>query len=263
MGWKQSFIVEYPAYQMLARLYDFVMRHVDYVEWADYVERIFRFYGPVPRRVFEAACGTGTLALELTARGYAVRGVDASEAMIAQAQAKAAARGPNGPSFSVGDMRDLPPDDADAVLCLYDSINYCLTEKDLRAALASFRRVVHEDALCIFDITTEYNSLRYFKDYHCRERHEEFVYERRSEYLQEQGVQINEFLFERNGSSEVVREVHKQHIYRLEDVRAAIPLDAWQVLGVFDGYTMNPADEASERIHLVLRAVGTMRARSE
>ena len=254
MFWKRSSVEHIKPYDLLAKIYDHVMRHVDYVEWADYAEQVFTHFGPVPRHIVEVACGTGTLAVKLAQRGYSVHGIDASEAMIVQARAKAAAIGNGAPTFSVGDMRDLPPDDADAVLCLYDSVNYCLTEDDLRSALSSFRRTVHAEALCLFDVTTEANSLRYFRSYRCREKHEGFVCKRHSRYLQEERLQLNEFVIEQPGSPEAVRELHEQRIYALTDVLAAVSPQEWIVLGAFSDYTLDPADEDAERIHIVLRA---------
>jgi ubiquinone/menaquinone biosynthesis C-methylase UbiE len=41
------------------------------------------------RRVLDAGCGTGRVAIELSRRGYAVVGMDADEQMLAAARAKA------------------------------------------------------------------------------------------------------------------------------------------------------------------------------
>jgi SAM-dependent methyltransferase len=58
-------------------------------------------------RALELGIGTGRLALPLAARGVAVHGIDASEAMVAQLRAK-----PGGPDIpvAIGDFGDLPVD---------------------------------------------------------------------------------------------------------------------------------------------------------
>lgn len=56
--------------------------------------------------VLEAMCGTGRVALPLAAAGLDVTGVDIAPAMIARAQASAAAQGVQA-SFVVGDIRTL------------------------------------------------------------------------------------------------------------------------------------------------------------
>lgn len=254
MLWKRTPIEQAQPYGVLAKVYDYLMRHVDYVEWADYVERVFRSFGPVPQRLVEVACGTGTLAIELARRGYFVHGLDCSEAMIAEARAKADGLSNGAPTFDLGDMRDLPADEADAVLCLYDSVNYCLSDDDLGAAIAGFRRVAREGALCVFDVTTEANSLRYFQDYQYRERHDGYAYNRHSRYSRADRLQINEFVIQQKDAPHVIREVHTQRVFPLSDVLAAVSPDDWSVIGTFGDYTLELADEQAERIHIVLRA---------
>jgi SAM-dependent methyltransferase len=72
---------------------------------------------PVPARVADLGCGTGTLSLLLADEGYAVDGVDFSPAMVDRAVAKAGDR--SDVRFVVGDA-SVPPLDAasyDVVLC--------------------------------------------------------------------------------------------------------------------------------------------------
>ena len=54
---------------------------------ADLVDALLREHGG--RRVLDAGCGTGRVAVELAARGYAVAGVDLDPGMLATARAKA------------------------------------------------------------------------------------------------------------------------------------------------------------------------------
>lgn len=246
-------VQELHPYEKLAEVYDYLMRHVDYIEWADYVEDVFRHFGQTPERIFEVACGTGTLALELARRGYEVYATDKSAAMVNAAIAKLNGN-TDDPIFSVADMRDLPQRDSDAVICLYDSVNYNLNPEDLRATLSSMRRVVHKDALCIFDVTTETNSVLYFSHYESKERHRGISYTRRSEYLKDERLQINEFFIRHRDLTDVIHERHEQRIYPVDDVLSAVNTDEWRIRGVFDDYTLDPADGTSERIHIVLTA---------
>ncbi|MGD9612430.1 MAG: class I SAM-dependent methyltransferase [Kiritimatiellia bacterium] len=71
----------------------------------DFIER--EIGGDRSRRILDVGCGTGRHAVELAARGYAVVGVDLSEAQLARARAKAAARG-IAVDFRPGDARALP-----------------------------------------------------------------------------------------------------------------------------------------------------------
>lgn len=250
----KSSVVGVGPYQSLAAIYDFVMRHVDYVEWADYIEDLFLEFNADPQCVYEVACGTGTLAKRLALRGFTVHGVDASPEMIQIAKSKVDGDR-NNLTFGVADMRHLEPDEADAVLCMYDSVNYCLTEDDLGATMGSLRRVVRPGALGVFDITTESNSLLYFRDYEIEERHGNYRYHRRSEYIAKQHLQVNEFRIENANTGETVTERHEQRIYPIETVLRAIDRSDWEIIGTFDDYTFDPADDKSERIHVAMKAL--------
>ena len=72
---------------------------------------------PVPARVADLGCATGTLSVLLADAGYVVDAVDFSAAMLERARAKAGDR--TGVSFALGDASDppLPPSTYDVVLC--------------------------------------------------------------------------------------------------------------------------------------------------
>lgn len=72
---------------------------------------------PVPSRIADLGCGTGTLSLLLAEDGHAVDGIDFAPEMVRRAQAKAGTF--PGMSFAVGDASapDLPPATYDVVLC--------------------------------------------------------------------------------------------------------------------------------------------------
>ena len=73
---------------------------------------------PAPARIADVGCGTGTLAVLLSAAGYRILGLDLSVAMIDRANAKAAAAGVDA-EFSVGDAMSppWPARSLDCVLC--------------------------------------------------------------------------------------------------------------------------------------------------
>ena len=72
---------------------------------------------PVPARVADLGCGTGTLSMLLAELGYAVDGVDFSPEMVRRATLKAGSF--PGTSFWLGDAGDppLPDGQYDVVLC--------------------------------------------------------------------------------------------------------------------------------------------------
>ena len=91
--------------------------------------------GLSPRRVLDAACGTGRHSLWLAAQGHTVVGIDASPDMLAKARAKL----PDA-RFEQGELTALPLPDAsvDAALCALALVHL----PDLRPALSELARVV-------------------------------------------------------------------------------------------------------------------------
>jgi SAM-dependent methyltransferase len=108
--------------------------------------------GPPPTCILDAGCGTGRHVLALAERGYRVLGLDASADMLRVAQAKLAQAGPRA-SLAQADLRALPSGPAfTAILCLESPLAYLLSDDDLAAALAGFRRSLGHGGRLIIDV---------------------------------------------------------------------------------------------------------------
>jgi SAM-dependent methyltransferase len=100
-------------------------------------------------RVLDAGCGTGRYAAELARRGYVVHAVDQSPELLMVARGSADSR-PN-LSFAVADIRQLPADRYDAVLCR-GVLNDLLEDAERDATLAGFTRVLRPDGVLVLDV---------------------------------------------------------------------------------------------------------------
>lgn len=81
------------------------------------------------RRLLDAGCGTGALAVEAARRGAEVVAVDVSASLIEVAKARAPAfLGGGGIDFRVGDMMDDSLGEFDHVVCMDSLIHYPLRE---------------------------------------------------------------------------------------------------------------------------------------
>ena len=241
-------------YQSLASIYDYVMRHVDYDNWAAYLRDLFARYDHQPHSLVDLACGTGNIALELRSLGCpVVAGVDASEAMLGVAREKAAFAG-QAIDFDPRDLRQLKGlGSFDTAVCMYDSFNYLLTRDDLAQALVAVHDILHPGGLFVFDVCTEQNSLRYFRDLRDEESGPGFTYQRHSQYDAEERLQTNHFTIRFDGQQDPVEEHHVQRIYPLADILAALEESFLELLGAFDGFTFKRGTERSDRIHFALR----------
>ena len=107
-----------------------------------------------PRLLIDLACGTGTHALLQAHGGTRVVGVDISAGMLAIARGKA--RGSRKPvSFEQADMRSFDVEKpADAVTCLYASLNHLRDSAELTATFARVAAHLRPGGVLIFDVNT-------------------------------------------------------------------------------------------------------------
>jgi predicted TPR repeat methyltransferase len=243
-----------PPYDGLAPFYDHAMRHVDYGEWAAYVNELLTHHGCRPTSVVDLACGTGSVGFELRALGVPVTcGIDRSAAMLRVARERAL-RAQQPMVFEERDLRHLGRlGPYGAAICMYDSLNYLLETEDLVACLETVHAGLEAGGVFVFDVCTEQNSLRYFRQFSEREAGPDFVYERHAYYDPATRMQMNDFIIHLEGRAAPLQERHRQRIYRLEEIEAAIGRTALEPLGVFDGFTLQPGSEASDRVHFAVR----------
>jgi 2-polyprenyl-3-methyl-5-hydroxy-6-metoxy-1,4-benzoquinol methylase len=118
--------------------------HLLFANWTQSVERqgamldalLRRCGAPPPRRVLDCACGIGTQALGLAARGYVVHATDLSPAAVARAEREARAMNLT-LTTGVADMRTLDsqvPGTFSVVLAFDNAMPHLLTDEDLDAA---------------------------------------------------------------------------------------------------------------------------------
>ena len=141
------------SYGFLAEYYDSLTADVDYAAWADYLVRFFDRNGEV-HSVVDLGCGTGSLTLELSQRGYAVTGVDLSPDMLTVAMDKCSEL-EEMPLLICQDMSRLTlMEPADAVVSCLDSLNYVTDPKAVRRTFKRVFENLRPGGLFVFDIRT-------------------------------------------------------------------------------------------------------------
>lgn len=141
-----------------ASAYDALYRDKDYAAECDAVEQAWADFaeGSVGR-VLDVGCGTGEHALRFARRGYAVTGVDLSEAMLDRARAKADQEPGLDVTFREGDLADLGPaldatdEPFDAAVVLFAVLGYLHANDAIRSALAGLRRALRPGGLLVLD----------------------------------------------------------------------------------------------------------------
>lgn len=262
VGTKETDIeyVEVPAYEALAGIYDHVMSHVDYLLWAEFAMEILTDHGmpslfnEQPPHLLECGCGTGTLACIVAANGYIVDAFDKSTVMIEMARSKA--RGSvTPPRFSVSDFLHLEVKDRyDAVLCLYDSVNYLTEPRQVEDFFRRVKSALKPNALFLFDVCTEYNSKRYFSSLDEKEYGAGFSYHRLTNYNADDMIQENIFMISTdNEPGKVFIDRHFQKIYHLDTLRHILSGLKMLILEETDGVLRESPHEESIRVHFLSR----------
>ncbi len=239
-------------YTILSAGYDLVMAHVDYEAWADYVGHLIDVHHPNPTSIVELGCGTGSLAIELTALGYSnIIGTDRSRAMldVAERKAKQARAEIDFEQIDFRDFRREPP--ADVLLLLYDGLNYLLKKDEIASLFSSAHDSLTDDGVFIFDQSTPSNSLqneRFFED---QGEQDGFRYKRASRYDPETRLHTTTLdLFVRG---ERFREEHVQLAYTKEEIEDMLVKAGFSVLAAYDGFSLDEPVEESERVHWVVQ----------
>ena len=144
------------AYSVFSRYYDALTQNVAYAARCNALCTLLARYGCKPQLVVDLACGTGSLTLELARRGFDPIGVDASSAMLAEAQQKAAQAGRQ-ILFLCQKMQQLDLyGTVDAVFCTLDSINHMTRLADVQETMRRVSLFLNPGGLFIFDVNTLY-----------------------------------------------------------------------------------------------------------
>ncbi|MDZ7314532.1 MAG: class I SAM-dependent methyltransferase [candidate division KSB1 bacterium] len=244
--------IETAPYSVLALIYDQVMSHVDYALWARYIEQLLNKYCPKARQIIDLSCGTGTCCGHLCRLGFQVVGMDASLAMIKRAREKYRGTKINS-VFFCGNILFPPFKNSQVMISLYDSMNYLMTEIHWRTCLANIHRALAENGLFIFDVSTLYNSRRYFRNYEEVRSFKGGSYRRISRFSEEDCVQMNDFEIRIEGRRETFIERHRQMIRPLGEIKKWVLESGFQLMAAYRDFTFVNAGERCERVHFVLR----------
>lgn len=242
-------------YQGLAGCYDAFTDDVCYPKWADYFETVFRKHETQVESVLDLGCGTGSLSVLLSDRGYEVIGVDASPEMLAQAQAKAGACEKIPPLFLCQEMEELDLyGTVDAAVSSLDSISYLDGPEALDETIARLKFFVRPGGLFVFDVNTETKFQTINGENFLREDDDNVciwsaAYDEESKYC---WMGMN--LFRRDGEIWTrSREEHEEYAFSMDEITAALEENGFTLEAAYDELSVLPARDDSMRIFYVAR----------
>ncbi len=282
------------AYENFSRVYDVFMDNVPYREWADFLIGRLREEGIEDGLLLDLGCGTGSLTRLLSRAGYDMIGVDASSDMLQIAQEKEAGRavspaedGHSAPGsgrdnpvlYLLQDMRDFELyGTVRAIISSCDSLNYITEEEDLLEVFRLVNNYLDPGGLFLFDMNTVYTYENLLADNTFAESRPDCSFIWENSYDPESG--INEYdltLFLRQGQDgREVRntdeegaedipdgslyarymETHLERAWPLEKIKETLAKAGMEFVCVYDGYSLRPLAEDSERMLIIAREHG-------
>ena len=236
-------------YTDLAEAYDYILRHVDYQEWYQYIRKVMERFTVDAKKVVELGCGTGRFGAKFSTDGFEIYGVDKSLEMLRVAKARAFK------NFRIicADMAEFHlAKKADFIFSVHDTMNYFINKSDVRRVFSCVRNIMHEDSVFMFDITTEYNIESNFHDvtntYEIRGRSVEWT----NEFNRRRRMVLSTLrFFNRDGTAGV--ENHIQRIYSIGEIKKLLKKEGFEVLGIFGDYSFMPPSGTTVMINFVTR----------
>ncbi|MEV4312549.1 class I SAM-dependent methyltransferase [Actinocrispum sp. NPDC049592] len=236
-------------YDALALVYDRWNAEADYQRWAGFLHS--RFAGERISRVLDVCCGTGRMIGPLQELGYEVSGVDGSAAMLTRAAANVSPGTRLRHAMLPGAAPEQPV--ADAAISCFDSVNYFVSDEDLRGLFRFVANSLRPGGLYAFDLNSPYKLRTFYGDHHHGDDFGEFAYVWRNRI---DGARIRFLItiFTREG--ELFRrheEVHEQRLWEIAELTAAARDSGFEVVEILDNYQPVLADDETLRQTWILR----------
>lgn len=244
-------------YDLLAPFYDAINAEIDYVKWADFIEKILKKECKArPDLVLDLGCGTGKMTLELARRGYDMTGIDYSPEMLDIARTAAENEG-HDVLWLCQDMREFELyGTVDAAVCCLDGINHLEEDGDLERCFALVHNYLIPDGIFIFDINGKYKFENIYADntFSMEEDGAVCIWEN----YYDRDSKICDFyitLFEECNDGRYIRhdETQSERMYTLDEVKNALNKSNMEFIAAYGDLDFAPGTDEYERIYIVAK----------
>jgi len=240
-------------YGDFASIYDRLMYDVEYSKWADYIEAIFKKYNKKPQTVVDLGCGTGSMCIELTKRGYEMIGIDLSVDMLSCARDKS--------EREHCDILFLNQDIAkfelygtvDAAISIMDSVNYLTLKSDLNSFFKLVYNYLNPEGLLIFDINTEYKLKNILGNNTYYEIDDDVSYIWCNNYDRKKKIcQFDlTFFVKENELYRRYDETHFERAYSVDEIKKSLNKSGLKLLAICNELSFSPPVKNSERLFFI------------
>ncbi len=234
-------------YTGIAEAYDYILRHVDYQKWFEFLSEIMIIYCNAPETILELGCGTGKFGAKFSSSNYSIVGIDKSMDMLNVAKTRAFR------NFRIicSDIRNFVlKQKFDFIFCVHDTMNYLTDVNDIRSVLKSVKAVMHRDSIFMFDITTEYNIERFFNNKTSVYKTRGFHVEWGNSYDRDKKIITSSFTTtDRDGV--IHKEKHIQKIYSVEEISGILESEGFNILHICSDYTLDSPSADTVMINFI------------
>ncbi len=211
------------------------------------------------REILDVACGTGRHAIPLSKKGYTVTGGDRSQAMLAVLEEKVRRANIEIPVIKC-DMKDIEfREEFDAIICMYTSFNYLLTDQDIEKALVAFYRALRPGGIVILDLMNPIFYIGKFREITV-EHHQEgqMCIQRTFKHTLDEVRSLwyqDEFVVSDDGNSvSTCREIHTMRMLTYPEISHFIRDAQFVDIKCYGNFTdLVEAEDKAERLILVCR----------
>ena len=242
-------------YRDFAGVYDLFMEDTPYDAWTGRIHDTLKEYAIDDGLIADLGCGTGAITRRLSALGYDMIGIDASEDMLAVAKERDLQSGAEHDIlYLCQDMTEFELyGTVRAIVSICDCVNY-LTDPD--SLLHTFKLVnnyLDPGGIFIFDFNTTHKYRDVIGDTVIAENREDcsFIWEN----FYDEETHINEYdltLFIKEGDLyRKSTETHAQRGYTSDEMKDLLERSGLKIVEFMDADTGKPVSDDSERVYVV------------
>ncbi len=232
-------------YKYVAKIYNYLMRSVDYDHWAQYILSIYDLLEIKGENILELASGNMKLAEKIAVRFPQIIVSDAALEMLRLND--------NNLNKICCSMENLPfKIKFDFIFSTFDSLNYLNTGTRLKKFFEEIASVMTPQSFFTFDVSLENNSLKHVKRLNRKGKFGNIKYIQKSDYDKKAQIHWNRFKIKLEDGT-IVEEVHKQKIYDFDFYFKVIDDAELYVVHCFETFTYENANENSERAQFIIK----------
>jgi hypothetical protein len=235
-----------PQYSLLAEIYTHLMRNIDYKDWSEYLLALFRNFAVNDDYVLEIGGGNGAIASHLNKYFPNIILTDLSKEMLFRCSDPR-------PYKVCCDMKNMAFKNKFGIIySTFDSVNYLLSEKELKKFFLEIHSLCDKDTICTFDVSLEKNSIKYEKHLNRNGKFKGISYKQKSKYDKNDKIHYNYFEITSNDGI-ITNEIHAQKIYDFDTYFKLIDESGLYVVDCFDAFTFEKAGDKSLRAQFVIK----------